>query len=506
MPPRKPDRPLASAQKRTQTPEEAGRWQQAGRLVRDGRRAEAEALLENAVRLEPTSGEAYLQLGKYWAMPTGASGQSLDVDLAVEYLNKSVQLRPLSEVHAIIGNLIAPSGAAETMRGAALAAHHYSQALKLEEGAEPHPGIVSVAHRLAIQLHVLNCRAESEAPLTAAAGADTMRAAALMGSACDAYRRWLSMDPEHLEAAAVYHFDCGAREVRARPRANGYPELQRRLAPQIARSVAGLAAPRRALDAPPSTEEVSTALSLFDLNGAVLFEGVVPAEVTTALRRELLRNGTSRLAVDVGNTRAKLRSSVQGQPDDQALRWHRAQSPAHGTVGAAVKTIVERLGGFLAAALRTDMSQVALLECATIVTYPGSEAQSFHADSDRRNACEATTIVAQVALIDMDPALGPLELHPAALGDTLDQSDRGEPVVMSVRAGDVVVYNSDLVHRGGSNRGDRARPVLYLTWMATDDGLLPLHMGYTLPREDLGRWTVDSLRGQTLTLNDFGFD
>ena len=42
--------------------------------------------------------------------------------------------------------------------------------------------------------------------------------------------------------------------------------------------------------------------------------------------------------------------------------------------------------------------------------------------------------------------------------------------------------------------------------MATDDGLLPLHMGYTLPREDLGRWTVDSLRGQTLTLNDFGFD
>ena len=226
-----------------------------------------------------------------------------------------------------------------------------------------------------------------------------------------------------------------------------------------------------------------------------------------ALRRELLRNGTTRLDVDVGNTRARLRSSVHGRPDDQSLRWHRAQSPAHGTVGAAVSTIVDKLGGFLAAALRTETSQVALLECATIVTYPGSAAQSFHADSDRRNVCEATTLVTQLALVDMDPALGPLELYPANLGDTtVDRSDRGDPVSMSVRAGAVVVYNSDLVHRGGSNRGDRARPVLYLTWMATDDGLLPLHMGYTLPPEDLGRWTVASLRGKTLTANGIGLD
>ena len=510
LPPRKADRPLAgsaseqsrAAQTQTRTPEEAERWQRAGRLVRDGRRSEAEELLERAVRLEPTSGEAYLQLGKYWAMPTGPSesgwnrphGRELDVDLAVEYLEKSVQLRPVSEVHAIIGNLLAPSGAALTMRDAARAAHHYEQALELEEGLAPHPGILGVAQRLAIQLHVLNCRAESDAPSHAAAGAETMRAAALMGRACAAYRRWLAMDPLQLEAASVYHFDCGAREVRARPRSHGQPAPEQG---EVARSVPGLAAPGRALDTPLTATEVARARERFDLNGAVVFDGVVPSELTTALRRELLRNGTHRIESDVGNTRARLRSSVQGQPDDQTLRWHRAQSPAHGTVGAAVSTIVAKLGGFLAAALRTDVSQVALLECASIVTYPGSEAQSFHADSDRRNVCEATTLVTQLAIVDMEPALGPLELKPGTQGDPNDELDarhQGEPIPMSVQAGAVVAYNSDLVHRGGSNRGERARPVLYLTWMATDDGLLPLHMGYTLPPEDLGRWTVASLR------------
>ena len=89
------------------------------------------------------------------------------------------------------------------------------------------------------------------------------------------------------------------------------------------------------------------------------------------------------------------------------------------------------------------------------------------------------------------------KIKPGTQGDPNDELDarhQGEPIPMSVQAGAVVAYNSDLVHRGGSNRGERARPVLYLTWMATDDGLLPLHMGYTLPPEDLGRWTVASLR------------
>ena len=60
MPPRKPDRPLAgsasaqsrAAQTQTRTPEEAERWQRAGRLVRDGRRAEAEELLESLMQEE----------------------------------------------------------------------------------------------------------------------------------------------------------------------------------------------------------------------------------------------------------------------------------------------------------------------------------------------------------------------------------------------------------------------------------------------------------------------
>ena len=37
------------------------------------------------------------------------------------------------------------------------------------------------------------------------------------------------------------------------------------------------------------------------------------------------------------------------------------------------------------------------------------------------------------------------------------------------------------------------RPALKLAFMALDDGLLPRNLGYTLPGEDLGRWTLDGL-------------
>ena len=49
------------------------------------------------------------------------------------------------------------------------------------------------------------------------------------------------------------------------------------------------------------------------------------------------------------------------------------------------------------------------------------------------------------------------------------------------------------MHRGGANAGGAARPVLYLTLMARDDGLIPRQMGYTLPPADLGQWTAESL-------------
>ena len=50
-------------------------------------------------------------------------------------------------------------------------------------------------------------------------------------------------------------------------------------------------------------------------------------------------------------------------------------------------------------------------------------------------------------------------------------------------------------HRGGENSNalGTARPVLYTTWAARDDGLLPRNLGYTIEDDDVGRWTLQGL-------------
>ena len=65
---------------------------------------------------------------------------------------------------------------------------------------------------------------------------------------------------------------------------------------------------------------------------------------------------------------------------------------------------------------------------------------------------------------------------------------------MRAPAGTVVAYDSKVTHRGGANTNtDVARPILYTTWMARDDGLLPRNLGYTILAEDVGRWTLKGI-------------
>ena len=76
----------------------------------------------------------------------------------------------------------------------------------------------------------------------------------------------------------------------------------------------------------------------------------------------------------------------------------------------------------------------------------------------------------------------------ASLDDTVD-------LPMRAPAGTVVAYDSKVTHRGGENYNadGTARPVLYTTWAARDDGLLPRNLGYTIEADDVGRWTLQGL-------------
>ena len=102
-----------------------------------------------------------------------------------------------------------------------------------------------------------------------------------------------------------------------------------------------------------------------------------------------------------------------------------------------------------------------------------------------------TRLALQLALADLsDPTLGAIEVRPfvASLDDTVD-------LPMRAPAGTVVAYDSKVTHRGGENYNPdgTARPVLYTTWAARDDGLLPRNLGYTIEDDDVGRWTLQGL-------------
>ena len=95
----------------------------------------------------------------------------------------------------------------------------------------------------------------------------------------------------------------------------------------------------------------------------------------------------------------------------------------------------------------------------------------------------------QLQLVDMDSSLGPIEVRPFVPLDTEQVN-----LPMLLKAGSVVAYDSKVWHRGGANIGDTPRPVLYTTWMAADDGLLPRNMGYTIAEADMAAWTLERLQ------------
>ena len=115
------------------------------------------------------------------------------------------------------------------------------------------------------------------------------------------------------------------------------------------------------------------AASLFARHGVAVFDGVLPADLCAALASELAINGSRQREVVNG----KLRSDTVGDPNGASLRWNSAQSPGRGLVSALLRLVAQYLGAFLVAALGTGAGEVQLLECGSIVTYPGAPAQTW---------------------------------------------------------------------------------------------------------------------------------
>ena len=476
----------------------------------------AASLAARAVTIDPDQADYYRGLGQElfsrWEDVTGEDYRSVDMGIkrteyredryrkgALRALEHSLRLLPSAEAHVSMGHLLAPNGRAIRKAETRLALRHLEAAITLS------PATVEAdeAQRIALLHDALTC------PISPAAQSDDedeedddavfdagerVYASARMGATCGAYRRWARLHPFATEPRSVLHYDCGRRLIHARPRPVGSAPARWPCfvsfggggdvnAPRGAENLVHAAAALSSADA------VRRAAEVFLQRGTVVFENAVSSELSVALGDALREVSEEEREESQGS---ELRTDTVGVTSKGEHRWHAAQPCGTGMSGRAILAMAARLSGFLTAILGVETAEeVVLLECASIVSYPGAVAQSWHADSDWDAACDASTVVTQLALADLsDPTLGAIEVRPfvASLDDTVD-------LPMRAPAGTVVAYDSKVTHRGGENSNElgTARPVLYTTWAARDDGLLPRNLGYTIEADDVGRWTLQGL-------------
>ena len=150
---------------------------------------------------------------------------------------------------------------------------------------------------------------------------------------------------------------------------------------------------------------------------------------------------------------------------------------------AALEAIAARAGGFLRAALRSEVQ--VLLESSVMQTRSGAADQSFHADT---GACDPRLASVQVSLVDTAADQGALEVAPGTQRGGAPAGE-GEGTVVAVPAGTVLFYAPSASHRGRGNRLGRDRLFLGLTLLG-EGGVVPPGIPYALQPHDLGRWCL----------------
>lgn len=141
-----------------------------------------------------------------------------------------------------------------------------------------------------------------------------------------------------------------------------------------------------------------------------------------------------------------------------------------------------------------------LCECSSLMSYPGSEHQIWHTDTTY-NYGDASLISIGIALDDIDKTMGPLNVFKgshemytedmAQLQDEYDSDSESEECSESeeglcpqliekicnergyelkkcvAKKGDLVAWQSSVVHRGSANNSKKLRPVFYFSLMSS---------------------------------------
>eukprot|EP00192_Tetraselmis_astigmatica_P020724 CAMPEP_0117654604 /NCGR_PEP_ID=MMETSP0804-20121206/3832_1 /TAXON_ID=1074897 /ORGANISM="Tetraselmis astigmatica, Strain CCMP880" /LENGTH=300 /DNA_ID=CAMNT_0005460895 /DNA_START=212 /DNA_END=1111 /DNA_ORIENTATION=- len=164
-------------------------------------------------------------------------------------------------------------------------------------------------------------------------------------------------------------------------------------------------------------------------------------------------------------------------------------------VKAALKEMLATVGGCLSELLTPD---AVLCELSALCVDPGAAAQQLHPDTRIvPGQDQAGLITAFMALQDITPDMGPTEVllrsHTAEVHQTLSASSISAASLALVQpvplqAGDVLLMDSRLWHRGGANTSSQRRSLMYVTLKVP--GNTPPGSTYSLLDEYCGRFRL----------------
>lgn len=103
-----------------------------------------------------------------------------------------------------------------------------------------------------------------------------------------------------------------------------------------------------------------------------------------------------------------------------------------------------------------------------MISYPGSDAQRWHCDVPHLfrvpTHLPPHTLATFVALTNVDARMGPTEFYAEThIKSKLAKLPRSH-LAACCEAGDFIIYDPRILHRGGANRGKVPRPLAYLTF------------------------------------------
>lgn len=140
-----------------------------------------------------------------------------------------------------------------------------------------------------------------------------------------------------------------------------------------------------------------------------------------------------------------------------------------------------------------------LVELGVITSHPGAQSQIIHADVDFCGTARKiyTTFV---ALQDIDESMGPTEIWPGThtayfcefykprmLGPVDPYYEENPPERMTLKAGDAVLMDTRVMHRGGENRSNADRMLFHFSWETSVEEDAPQGFTYNMRSELRGK-------------------